>query len=197
MNEKVVARRVFFSFHYDDVETFRANVVRKHGLTKETGEAGFFDASIWEDAERHGDASVKRLINSSLENTTVTCVLIGTDTWKRRWVRYEILKSYDRANLLFGIHINSVLDKNRQTFPPGRDPFDFLGFVVSADGRKLTYYEHNGTAWSIYQDLPPKATNFGQQHWGKGFKLSQWVPCYDWTTGDGYKNFPIWVNNAK
>jgi hypothetical protein len=28
-------------------------------------------------------------------------------------------------------------------------------------------------------------------------KLSQWVPCYEWTTGDGYKNFPTSVNNAK
>jgi hypothetical protein len=35
------APRVFFSFDYEDVETFRANVVRKHGLTKETGESGF------------------------------------------------------------------------------------------------------------------------------------------------------------
>jgi hypothetical protein len=192
-----VARRVFFSFHYEDVKTFRANVVRKHGLTKETGESGFFDASIWEDAERHGDASVKRLINSSLENTSVTCALIGTDTWKRRWVRYEILKSYDRGNLLFGININSVPDKNGQTFTQGRDPFDFLGFIVSADGKTLTYYEHDGVAWKTYGDLPPKATNFGQQRWGKGFKLSQWVPCYDWTSGDGYKNFPTWVNNAK
>jgi hypothetical protein len=98
---------------------------------------------------------------------------------------------------LFGININSVPDKNGQTFTQGRDPFDFLGFIVSADGKTLTYYEHDGVAWKTYEDLTPKATNFGQQHWGKGFKLSQWVPCYDWTSGDGYKNFPTWVNNAK
>jgi hypothetical protein len=193
-----MAKRVFFSFHYDDVKTFRANVVRNHGLTKEDGqEAGFFDASIWEDAERHGDVSVKRLINSGLENTSVTCALIGTETWKRRWVRYEILKSYDRGNLLFGIHINSVSDKNKQTFLQGPNPFDFLGFVISADGNSLTYYEHNGTDWSVYADLPIKNVNFDRQHWGKGFKLSSWVPCYDWVSEDGYKNFPAWVESAK
>lgn len=61
-----MAKRVFFSFHYDDVKTFRANVVRNHGITKPE-EAGFFDASIWEDAKRHGDAAVTRLINSNLD----------------------------------------------------------------------------------------------------------------------------------
>ncbi len=192
-----MAPRVYFSFHYTDVETFRANVVRNHGLTKETGKAGFFDASIWEDAELHGDYAVKRLINSSLENTSVTCVLIGTDTWKRRWVRYEILKSYDRGNLMLGIHVNSVSDKNRQTFAQGRNPFDFLGFTVSTDGNKLTFQEHNGTDWGIYQDLSPKIVNWGSQYWGKGYKFSAWVPCFDWIAGDGYNNFSTWVEGAK
>ena len=50
-----MAKQVFFSFHYDDVKTFRANVVRNHGFAKPSGrEAGFFDASIWEDAKGHG-----------------------------------------------------------------------------------------------------------------------------------------------
>jgi len=192
-----MARRVFFSFHYEDVKTFRANVVRKHALTKETGEAGFFDGSIWENAKKHGDNSVKALINSSLENTSATCVLIGSETWRRRWVRYEILKSYGRGNLLFGVHINSVPDKNKQTFPQGQNPFDYLGFVVSANGEKLTYYERDGAEWKVFQDLPPKTPNFDRQHWGKGFKLSNWVPCYDWILGDGYNNFPTWVDSTK
>lgn len=193
-----MARKVFFCFHYEDVKTFRANVVRKHGLTKENvQEAGFFDASIWEDAKKHGDESVKRLINSNLENTSMTCALIGTETWKRRWVRYEILKSYDRGNLLFGVHINSVPDKNRQTFSQGLNPFDYLGFVISEDGRKLTYYEHDGTSWKVYQELQAKTTSFDRQYWGKGYKLSNWVLCYDWIRDDGYKNFATWVENTK
>lgn len=193
-----MAKQVFFSFHYDDVKSFRANVVRNHGFTKENGqEAGFFDASIWEDSKLHGPESVKRLINNNLVGTTVTCVLIGSGTWNRRWVRYEILKSYDRGNLMLGVHINSVLDKNKQTFLQGENPFDYLGFVVSNDGKKLTYYEHDGTKWHIYQDLLPKTINWDRQHWGKGFKLSNWVPCYDWIGHNGYTNFASWVENAK
>ena len=192
-----MAQRVYFSFHYADVETFRANVVRNHGITKETGKAGFFDASIWEDAESHGDSAVKRLVNSGLENTSVTCVLIGTETWKRRWVRYEILKSYDRHNRMLGIHINGVPDKNRQTFANGPNPFTFLGFTISADGKTLTYYERYTTDWTAYRDLPPKATSFEQKYSNKGYNLSSWVPCYDWISGDGYNNFPTWVEGAK
>src|SRR5688572_7218843 len=127
-----MAKRVFFSFHYEDVKTFRANVVRKHDLTKESRvDAGFFDASIWEDAKKNGELALKRLINNNLENTSITCALIGTETWRRRWVRYEILKSYDRGNKLLGVHINGVKDKNQQSFPLGRNIFDYLGFVIN------------------------------------------------------------------
>lgn len=193
-----MAKHVFFSFHYEDVKTFRANVVRNHGFTKENGqEAGFFDRSIWEDAKLHGADSVKRLINANLDGTTVTCVLIGTGTWNRRWVRYEILKSYDRGNALFGVHINSVPDKNQQTFVQGSNPFTYLGFWVSDDGKKQTYSEYDGTNWIVYQDLPAKPVNYAQQHRGKWFRLADWVPRYDWTNEDGFNNFSTWVENAK
>jgi MTH538 TIR-like domain (DUF1863) len=73
---------------------------------------------------------LKRLINSGLEQTSVTCVLIGTETWKRPWVRYEILKSYERGNALPGIHINGIEDKNNQIFSQGLNPFAYLGYYI-------------------------------------------------------------------
>ena len=65
-----MAKRVFFSFHYQDVIDFRANVVRNHWLTKPDREdAGFFDASIWA-AKRTSPLALKRLINSELQHTS-------------------------------------------------------------------------------------------------------------------------------
>jgi hypothetical protein len=193
-----MAKRVFFSFDYEDVKSFRANVVRNHDFTKENGqEAGYIDASIWEEAKKHRENEIKRLINSKLDGTSVTCVLIGSRTWSRPWVRYEILKSYDRGNLLFGVHINSVPDKNQQTFAAGPNPFDFLGFVVKNDGSGHEYYERDTTGWKPYQDLSADYMNFDRSAWGKGFNLSAWVPCYDWTSGKGYQNFATWVESAK
>lgn len=82
-----MANRVFFTFHYQDVINFRANVVRNHWLTKPDREAaGFYDASIWEKAKKQGDIALKRLINGGLENTSNTCILIGSDTYARPWV---------------------------------------------------------------------------------------------------------------
>jgi hypothetical protein len=110
-----MAKRVYFGFDYEDVKTFRTNVVRNHDLLKrEVQGVGFYDASIWEDTELHGADAVKRLINRNLENTSSTCILIGTRTWQRRWVRYEIMKSYDQGNTLMGVHINGITDKNQQ-----------------------------------------------------------------------------------
>ncbi len=192
-----MAKRVFFSFHYDDVKTFRVNVVRNHSLTKEVGQAGFFDASIWEDAELHGDIAVKRLIDSNLINTTVTCVLIGTHTWNRRWVRYEIMKSYERGNALIGIHINSIPDKNRMIYPRGKNPFDYLGFYIDSKGRRSNYLENNGLQWITFNDLKPMPKRFNLNYWDKGYKLSNWVPCYDWMANVGYQNFSKWIEVAK
>lgn len=73
-----MARRVFFSFHYKDVADLRANVVRNSWLTKPDRQAaGFFDASIWEEAKKESDLALKRLINGGVDGTSNTCVLIG------------------------------------------------------------------------------------------------------------------------
>lgn len=62
-----MAKKVFFSFHYQDVIDFRANVVRNHWITKpDRSAAGFFDASIWEDAKKTSELALKRLINNGL-----------------------------------------------------------------------------------------------------------------------------------
>lgn len=190
-------KRVFFSFHYDDVISFRANVVRKHNITKDAGQAGFFDASIWEDAELHGDASVKRLINNNLMNTSVTCVLIGSNTWNRRWVRYEIIKSYERGNKLFGIHINGITDKFQRTLPKGPNPFDYLGFYIKSDGDIDHYQEWKGGSWKKYEDLEPSTRSFSQSIRNRGWSFSEWIPIHDWTADSGYINFPSWVESAK
>lgn len=192
-----MAPRIYFCFHYDDIETIRANVFRNRDITKEWGETGLFDASIWEDAKLQGVGAVRNLIDHSLENTSVTCVLIGTETWNRRWVRYEILKSYDRGNKLLGIHLDGVKDKSQQVLAQTENPFDYLGFMISKDGETLTYYERNGAEWKPFADLQPKTANFESNRRGKGYKLSDWVPCYSWSAGNGARNFATWVDSAK
>ncbi len=136
-----MSKRVYFAFHYKGVIEFRANVVRNHNLTEGVEKAGYFEASIWEEARNTNPLALKRLINAELENTSVTVVLIGSDTWARPWVRYEILRSMKRGNKLLGIHINGIKDKNQQTKDLGPNPSDFLCYRFNDAGTRLTMLE--------------------------------------------------------
>jgi hypothetical protein len=101
-------RKVFFSFHFDDVT--RANVVRNSDVITRQYQEGvrFYDKSLWEEAKKQGPVAIKRMINTGLEGSSVTCVLIGQKTWERPWVRYEILKSIARGNGVLGVEIHDV-----------------------------------------------------------------------------------------
>src|SRR5262249_44076841 len=142
-----MAKRVYFAFHYQDVVDFRANVVRNHNFIGGVEAAGYYDHSIWEDAKKTSPLALKRLINGELENSSVTAVLIGSDTWARRWVRYEIMKSIERGNKVIGIHINSIKGKDGQIKLDGPNPFANLGVEISADGFRATPTEWSGGKW--------------------------------------------------
>ncbi|HTB80262.1 MAG TPA: TIR domain-containing protein [Opitutaceae bacterium] len=191
-----MAKRVFFSFHYQDVIDFRANVVRNHWITKDDHEeAGYFDASLWEASKKTGDESLKRLINGGLDETTVTSVLIGSQTYARRWVRYEIFKSLSRGNRLFGVHINCIPGKDRQTKLAGPNPFEYLAVRFAQDGKSVELFEWDGQKWIAYTDLRgwsfPEAKD--QSVRGQVYQLKKWYSVYDWNTNSGYDNFPTWV----
>lgn len=188
-----MARRCFFSFHYQDVIDFRANVVRNHNVTKDNN-GGFFDASIWESSKKQGDLALKRLINGGLDNTSTTVVLIGSQTYERRWVQYEIMKSIERGNSVLGIHINGIRDKHGVIKTLGPDPFDYLGLQISADGCSGTPTIWDGKQWVYYKDIgkfPIKGQPQGIC--GKNLQLMTWFPTYDWVADEGFDNFGTWV----
>ena len=110
-----MAKRVYFAFHYQDVIDFRANVVRKHNFTGGVEAAGYYDYSIWETAKKTSDLALKKMINAELSGSSVTAVLVGSQTYARRWVRYEIMKSVEKGNVMLGVHINGIKGKDGQT----------------------------------------------------------------------------------
>lgn len=192
-----MAKRVFFSFHYKDVSDFRANVVRNHWITKPDREiCGYYDASIWEAAQKLGDVAIKRLINAGLDKTSNTCVLIGSQTYLRSWVRYELLKSFKKGNHIFGVHINSIKAKDGKTKIKGPNPLEYVGVVFSATGLTATLVEHNDGRWEEYDMIDGSASyrvEVAQKYWGNGYKLSNFFDVYDWVKDNGYNNFSNWV----
>lgn len=130
-----MVRRVFFSFHYER-DIWRANQVRNSWVTKPDREAaGFLDAAQWEEVKKQGDDAIKRWINSRLEGTSVTPVLIGAETSKRKWVDYEIQQSLARGNALLGIYIHNLRDKDGNTDTKGDNPLD--KWSVEQNGKKV------------------------------------------------------------
>jgi hypothetical protein len=108
-----MARRVFFSFKYEDVS--RAMVVRNSWVIPGRTAAGFVDAAEFEAVKRQGDNAIKRWINGQLEGTSVTVVLVGAETCRSRWVKYEIDRSKARGNGLLGIDISKIKDFKQNT----------------------------------------------------------------------------------
>jgi hypothetical protein len=106
-----MARRVFFSFHYEN-DVWRASIVRNSNVVEGTAAAGFHDGSLWEEAKRTGDTAVQKLIDDGLLGTSVTCVLIGSETALRPWIDYEIKQSLARGNGLLGVYIDQIKDQN-------------------------------------------------------------------------------------
>lgn len=122
-----MARRVFFSFHYQR-DLWRVNVVRNSGVVEGVSAAGFHDASLWEETLKKGDAAIKKLIDSGLDGTSVTVVLIGAETAGRKYVSYEIERSIARGNGILGILINNIKDKDGHADPTGPVPVSLVTF---------------------------------------------------------------------
>lgn len=119
-----MAKRAFFSFHYANDIT-RAQAVRNSWITHADREsAGFFDASIREEAKSKSDAALRQVIANGLKRTSVTVVLLGAETASRKWVKYEIAESIGKGNGLVGIRVHNMKDLGGQTSAAGTSPFD-------------------------------------------------------------------------
>lgn len=147
-------RRVFFSFHYQN-DVWRVNVIRNAHIVEGTAAAGFQDASLWEEAKRKGDSAIKALIDRGLEGTTVTAVLIGSQTASRTYVKYEIDKSIERGNGLVGVYIHNIRDRYSNTAIKGTNPFDNLYWTRYGQSIYLSshYSTHDWVADHGYENF--------------------------------------------
>lgn len=121
-----MARNVFFSFHYKN-DVVRANQVRNSWVTKDREAAGFADAAAFEKVEKEGEAAVKKWIDGQLSGTSVTVVLIGSQTSQREYVKYELQRSYEKGNGMLGIYIHQCKDLSGKTDTMGSNSFGEIG----------------------------------------------------------------------
>ncbi|SDX73689.1 TIR domain-containing protein [Salimicrobium album] len=116
-----MVKRVFFSFHYSK-DNSRAGVVRNSNITKDMKD--YFDAAEWEKVKKQTPLAIKRWINSQLTNTSATIILIGAETSKRDWVKYEIEESLNRNKGILGINIHNIKNLDGYTSIKGANPLN-------------------------------------------------------------------------
>jgi hypothetical protein len=119
-------RKAFFSFHYEN-DVARAMQVRNSWVTKDREAAGFVDAAAFEEVKKGGDAAIKKWITNQLSGTSVTAVLIGSETSKREYVKHELKESYAKGNGMLGIYIHNCKNLDGQTSAKGSNQFGEIG----------------------------------------------------------------------
>ena len=127
-----MARRVFFSFKYQDVS--RAMVVRNSWVTQGKESAGFIDAADFEKLEKEGDDAIQGWIDGQLKGTSVTVVLIGEKTCGSKWVKYEIEKSKELGHGLLGIDVSKIKDlQGNDSDRCGKIPSGYKFYLWNSD----------------------------------------------------------------
>jgi hypothetical protein len=208
-----VKRKVFFFFHFDDV--MRVNVVRNAWKITHPDNAlmrSFYDSSLWETKKLEGDDAVKRLIREGVSYTSAVCVLVGSETWLRRWVKYEIARAIIDERGLLAVHLNSI--RHHKTLTPhtrGSNPLEFMAVGKVQDGalsparhylfERIASPGPNGYQWMWhrYQDytdpvrLPKWLAEPAPTY---VTPLSNNADSYDYIADNGHQNIGAWIDRA-
>ena len=127
-----MARRVFYSFHYKP-DSWRAAMVRQIGAI--SGNEPVSDNG-WETIKKSGNAAIERWITNEMKGRSCTVVLVGARTAGRRWIKYEIAKSWSDGMGVVGIRINGL--KNSKGFISQEGSNPFTDTELSVSGKRLS-----------------------------------------------------------
>jgi hypothetical protein len=125
-----MGRKAFYSFHYKP-DNWRASQVRNIGAIE--GNASISD-NDWEEVKKEGDKAIQNWIDNQLKGRSCTIVLIGEKTAGRKWIKYEIEKSWNQSKGVLGIYIHNLKDKDGNQSSKGKNPFDDF----TLNGKKLS-----------------------------------------------------------
>jgi len=132
----IIKRQVFFSFHYSN-DVWRAAQIRNLGVVE--GQK-FFSDNDWESVRYKSDSLIKRWIDTELNMRSCVVVLIGKETYSRKWVQYEIEQAWQKGKGIVGIYIHNIKNSNGEQSVKGKNPFD--EFFID---KTFNYIAHRST----------------------------------------------------
>jgi len=127
-----MTRRVFYSFHYAP-DNWRASQVRNIGVVEGNTPASDND---WETVTKSGDKAIQNWIDGQLNGRACSIILIGQNTAGRKWINYEIKKSWEDGKGLLGIYVHRLKDRNGLQSSQGGNPFD--KFTLNGSEKKMS-----------------------------------------------------------
>ncbi len=157
-----MARKVFYSFHYKP-DNWRASQVRNIGTVE--GNTPVSD-NDWEKITGGGDEAIKKWIDKQLEGRSCTIVLIGEKTAGRKYIKYEIEKSWNSVKGVLGIYIHNLKDSDGNQASKGNNPFD--DFTVGKDKEELSsivkaYNPPYSTSTNVYDHIKKNLSSWVEE----------------------------------
>lgn len=125
-------RQVFYSFHYIP-DCHRASQVRNIGVIEGNRPAADND---WETITGGGEPTIKKWIDDQMRYRSCTVVLVGNKTANRKWINYEIEKSWNSGMGVVGIRIHGLKNLDECISKKGENPFDYIDYGNT--GKKLS-----------------------------------------------------------
>jgi hypothetical protein len=208
-------RRVFFSFQFDG-DIMRANAVRntwKISHPDSAANRSFLDSSLWEKRKLESPDAIKALIRGGVLYSSTVCVLAGSMTWDRRWVRYEIARAVIDGRGLLTVHLNNIRHhRTKGVHPRGLNPLAHMGIAKVQPNPSLPpryeLYEMNFASdgngglvenWTPYSDheVPVKKPLWlTDPAVGYVTPLSVDTAEYDYELQLGHRNIGSWIDKA-
>lgn len=150
-------RQIFFSFEYNK-DNWRASQVRN--MNKVSNDSTFSD-NDWEKVKKESKSSIEYWIKEQMKMRSCVVVLIGSTTYTRDWVLYEIEEAYKQGKGLVGIYINKLEDRDGKQSLKGNNPFDY---VKDYKGEKLSkhvqvFESQYYSSKSVYNDISNNIEN--------------------------------------
>jgi hypothetical protein len=129
-----MARQAFFSFHYQP-DNWRVSQVRNVGVIEGNRPATDND---WESITKGGDSAIQKWINDQMKYRSCTVVLVGSETAGRKWINYEIDRSWNERMGIVGIHIHNLKDARSNQSYQGSNPFNrYVGGIYLSNAAKI------------------------------------------------------------
>ena len=147
-----MARRVFYSFHYKP-DNWRASQVRYIGAIEGNRPATDND---WETITKGGDEKIKKWIADQMDGKSCVVVLIGSNTAKRKWINYEIVKGWNDKKGVVCVYVHKLEDSDKKQSTKGSNPFESIKYGDS--GKMLSsivkaYDPPYSTSTSVYDHI--------------------------------------------